>query len=93
MDRILLYLIYIIHDIYFQVVTCSCMKSYILKGNEECTLKEENGLSNEQACYIKLPSNCSFVVNSTKYIGLQMSQEPCKGIYKDFVHILSDIFC
>ena len=59
--------------------SCRCMRSNDLVGNKKCNTKEKIGNSSLPACYVILPSNCSFIANSTKYIGLQISSDPCKG--------------
>ena len=53
------------------------MKYSGLIGNENCEIKEEDG--SLPACYVILPTNCKITFNSKKFMGLQMSPEPCKG--------------
>ena len=55
------------------------MQSNDLVGNKKCNTKELIGNSSLPACYVVLPSNCSFIANSTKYVGLQISSDPCQG--------------
>ena len=53
------------------------MKYSGLIGNENCEIKEED--VNLPACYVILPTNCKITFNSKKFMGLQMSPDPCKG--------------
>ena len=61
------------------VEKCGCMKNSRLNGNENCEIKEDDGNFTLPACYLILPTNCSNTASSTKFIGLQLSPDPCKG--------------
>jgi hypothetical protein len=53
------------------------MHALNLKGNENCEYKGENEFSNTTMCYVALPSNCTDLINSSLYLGFQMSSEAC----------------
>ena len=59
------------------VTTCTCMDTSIFRGNEICQLEKENDFPTSQMCYVKLPSDCKSLQNSTKYLGFLMSSDPC----------------
>ena len=48
-----------------------------LRGNELCQLKEGNDFLGSPMCYVKLPSNCTNLQNSSTYIGFLLSSDPC----------------
>ena len=69
-------------------ISCSCVQLPTFNANEECGFKNmENDLKKmnrssirtERMCYVKMPTNCSDLLDSKVYPGLQMSAEACKG--------------
>ena len=48
-----------------------------LRGNELCQLKEGNDSLGFQMCYVKLPSDCTNLQNSSTYLGFLLSSDPC----------------
>ena len=58
------------------------MNVFGLKGNENCQYKSEYNSSNSEMCYVALPSNCTDLINSSLYLGFQMSSEACTKLPK-----------
>ena len=70
------------------VPTCECLNDNTFEEHKYCQVLEESSNFEERSCYIKLPSNCKNIKNSTRYLGLQISEDACKGTYKSRYFLL-----
>ena len=60
--------------------SCTCMEGELLKKMESYHNKSSISISNSGTCYVKLPSDCSDLMNSSLFYGLLTSEDAlCKS--------------
>ena len=64
----------------YLVTSCSCMDDELLKKIELFQNKSSISISDPQACYAKLPSNCNDLIESSNLYGLFTSVEAFCGL-------------
>ena len=69
------YLCFITIYIWYLVHSCSCMEDELLKKMGHFQNKSIIDIQNHQRCYVKLPSNCRDLIDSSYFYGLFTSEE------------------
>ena len=59
------------------------MGDKLFDRNQYCQGMVENDFPKLNMCYVKLPSNCLDLKNSTRFLGLQMSEKACSQLQKE----------